>query len=237
MKRVRSSGCLAAALLLLGGCERGERVRVGPLRTDPVAVDLDQSEMVRARLKMPAGKMDIQGGAEKLMEGSFSYNLLSWKPKVTYVSSSFRGILTVDQSGRRGVFGDVRNDWNLNFNDSKPLDLSLEFGAGEGVLDLGSLNLRGLSIEIGAGKISLDLRGTPKSSYDARIEGGVGEAVIHVPDTVGVSAEARGGIGQIEVDGLRRDGDHYVNNLWESSKVRLRLSVQGGIGHIHIISG
>lgn len=225
------------ATIVLTGCVVGDSVHTGPVRTDPASVDLDQSEIVRARLKIAAGKLDIRGGATKLLEGTFTYNVPDWKPKVTYNPSSFRGILTIEQPGGHGTIGNLRNDWDLSFNDAKPLDLSIECGAGEANLDLGSLNLRGLSIEIGAGKIDLDLRGSPKSSYEARIEGGVGEATVHVPDTVGVSADAHGGIGQIEVEGLHKDGGHYVNDLWDTSKVRVRLSVEGGIGHIHIISG
>lgn len=235
MNRALGCGFLFAALAL-AGCDMGHRVRTGPVQTEPVSVDLDQSEIVRARLKIAAGKLFIRGGATKLVDGTFTINVPSWLPKVTYDPSTFRGILTIEQSGKGAAVGDLRNDWDLSFNNDKPLDLSIECGAGEANLDLGSLNLRGLSVEIGAGKIDLDLRGTPKASYEARIEGGVGEATVHVPEDVGVSAEARGGIGQIEVEGLRKDGDHYVNSHWDSAKVRVRLSVQGGIGHIHIIS-
>lgn len=234
--KIGSFGIVLLLLLVLGGCNSGPPVEIGPLQTEPVSVDLDQSEIVRARLTIGAGELEIHGGSSKLMDGTFRYNVPSWKPKVTYIPSTFRGLLTIEQPGRRGGFGDIKNEWNLNFNNEKPIDLSIEFGAGQAKLDAGSLNLRGLSMELGAGQIDLDLRGTPKSSYDVHIRGGVGQATVRVPTTVGVSAEAHGGIGQIQVEGLRQDGGHYVNDLWDTSKVRVRLSVEGGIGHIRIIS-
>jgi hypothetical protein len=226
----------SALFVVLSGCYV-DKVHTGPTETDPVSVDLDKSEIVRATLKIGAGKLEVHGGAAQLVDGTITYNVPDWKPKVRYEASSFRGVLTIDQPGKHGGMGHIKNEWDLRLNNDKPIDLSVEFGAGEANLDLGSLNLKGLSVELGAGKIDMDLRGTPKSSYNARIQGGVGEATVHVPTEVGVSAEAHGGIGQIEVEGLRKDGDHWVNDAWPSAKVRVRLNVEGGIGHIHIIGG
>ena len=49
------------------------------------------------------------------------------------------------------------------------------------------------------GEVDADLRGNPKRSYDVRINGGVGQATIHLPKSVGISATAVGGIGEINV--------------------------------------
>lgn len=224
----------SAALLILAGCG-GDRTPAGPLETEPVSVGLDSSEMVRATLKIGAGHLELRGGSAQLLDGTIAYNRPDWKPVVRYDKSSFRGVLTVDQPHKHGSVGHMRNEWNLRFNDEKPLDLSIEIGAGESQLELGSLNLRGLSVELGAGKIDLDLRGNPTHSYDAHVQGGVGEATVRVPSSIGVLAEAHGGLGQIEVNGLQKDGDHWVNEAWPDAKVRIRLKVEGGIGHIHII--
>jgi predicted membrane protein len=109
-------------------------------------------------------------------------------------------------------------------------------GAGEGRLDLGDLNLRGVDVEMGAGTLVLDLRGNPTQDYSVRVRGGVGEATVHVPKDVGISATASGGLGSIQVTGLEKRGDRYVNDAEGRSGVRIRLDIVGGVGEIKLIA-
>ena len=69
-----------------------------------------------------------------------------------------------------------------------------------------------------------------------RVRGGVGEATVHLPREIGISATASGGIGDISVTGLRKSGDRYVNDAYERAAVRIRLDVQGGVGSIKLIA-
>src|SRR5579872_367474 len=71
----------------------------GPEQHESHSVDLDKSERVRARLKMPMGDLDIRGGAQKLMDADFTYNVPAWKPDIRYTSTGTSGDLTVEQSG------------------------------------------------------------------------------------------------------------------------------------------
>jgi len=89
---------------------------------------------------------------------------------------------------------------------------------------------------MGAGTVDLDLRGKPEKDYNVNINGGVGEATVRVPSTVGVVAEARGGIGSIEVRGMKKDGSRWVNDAYGKSKTTIRLDVKGGIGQINIFA-
>jgi len=117
-----------------------------------------------------------------------------------------------------------------------PVDLIAHFGVGESQMDLGSLDLRRVEVQMGVGELHMDLRGKPKHDYDVRIHGGVGEATIHLPHDVGVYASGRGGIGEIHTEGLRRQGDHWVNDAYNDAKVRIHVDVEGGIGEITLIS-
>jgi predicted membrane protein len=69
-----------------------------------------------------------------------------------------------------------------------------------------------------------------------RMRGGVGEATVYVPTTVGVVANASGGLGAVDAKGLQKQGDRYVNDAYEkNAKVSVRLDISGGIGAIHLI--
>jgi hypothetical protein len=76
------------------------------------------------------------------------------------------------------------------------------------------------------------LTGDRKTNLTADIEGGVGQANIRLPKNVGVIAQASGGIGSIEVRGLKHDGGSYTNDAFGKSSVTIHLKVEGGIGQI-----
>ena len=66
--------------------------------------------------------------------------------------------------------------------------------------------------------------------------GGVGEATLRLPSDIGIWAEAQGGIGSIDVRGLRRNGDHWESESFPRSKVKIKVDVHGGIGAVHLIA-
>jgi len=194
------------------------------------SVALDRSEFVRANLRMGAGELRIRGGASELMEGEFSYDRMRMHPEVHYNS----GLLTVEEpSGFHSGRGP--NRWDLAFNNEKPLDLEINFGAGSGRLNLASLSLRRVDIHMGVGHLEIDLRGEPKEDYSLSLNGGIGDATVYLPEHAGVVADVKGGIGGIDARGLSGWRGRYVNAAYGHAKTTVRLDIRGGIGAIHLI--
>jgi hypothetical protein len=223
--------------LVLSGCGPDFRSR-GQERTETRTVELDNSEEVRAELKMGAGELRVRGGAAKLMEARFVYNRLRSRPEVSYNGGSIagsRGHLVVEEPHSVHV-GSNRYEWDLAFNNDKPLDLEVNCGAGESRLDLEELSLRRVNVDMGVGELRMDLRGTPKSDYTVSIHGGVGEATIYLPSGVGIEAHAEGGIGGIHTTGLEKRDGRYVNEALGHAKTTVRLDIEGGIGEIRLIA-
>jgi hypothetical protein len=211
---VALAGATTVSLLMMAGCAE-DFGPPGPSRTETRSVDLDNSELVRAELKMGAGELHVRGGSPKLMDAEFTFNRPMMRPSVHYDASGFRGHLLVEEpSNVHHVNSNYR--WDLRFNDDKPLDLILE-------------------IHMGVGELRVDLRGMPKNDYDVSIHGGVGEATIYLPEGVGIVAEAHGGIGGINARGLEKRDDRYVNEAYGHSKTTVRLEVHGGIGAINLV--
>ena len=227
---------LAACLVLvMAGCTINDTPDRWTKHSN-VHLDLGRAESVRADIQMGAGELQIHGGAAKLLDADFTYNHDDWKPEVIYDGGGFRGMLTIKQPNNVHSIGHVNYRWDLRFNDGVPLDLRIECGAGESKLDLGRLDLRSLEVNMGVGRIEADLRGRPKRDYDVKIDGGIGEAVVYLPNTVGIVADAKGGIGGIDVHGLHKSGDRWVNDLYESGKntPTIHVAVNGGIGSIKL---
>ncbi len=59
---------------------------------------------------------------------------------------------------------------------------------------------------------------------------------MYLPRDIGIYATAQGGIGGINVDGLERRGDHWVNRARLDSAVTIRVDVRGGVGEIHLVA-
>ena len=226
---------LPVALFGLSGCVI--HTRTGPVEYATESVELEGAEDVRVDLRMGAGELRVTDGAQKLMRADFTYNIPSWKPEVRYRRDGAHGTLTIEQPGHNHTaFGNMKYRWDLQLNNKVPLDIAAHFGAGQARLDLGSLLLRGVEIEMGVGQLDLDLRGRPRQSYNVNIHGGVGQATVRLPADAGIYAEAHGGIGSIDVRGLRkRDGD-WVSENFDRAENKIRITVNGGIGEIKLIA-
>ncbi|HME10142.1 MAG TPA: toast rack family protein [Bryobacteraceae bacterium] len=222
-------------VLLLSACEI-DLGRRGPTKTEPVAVELGKTEMARVELRMKVGEMKLTGGASKLIEGDLRYTDPE-KPVVRSDSSGFRTTVSIDQPTRGHTSSRGDNySWDLRLNPEVPLDLQLDFGVGQGKLNLGDLNLRTLDVHMGVGQLNVDLRGTPKHDYSVTIHGGVGQATVLFPAGAGIVADAHGGIGSIQVRGLEKDNGRYINSAYGHSKVTIRADVTGGIGEVRLIA-
>jgi hypothetical protein len=233
-EKLMKSKYLAAVFggaFFLAGCMI-DREPLGPTQYDSRSIERDNSEEVTVRLEMGAGDLKVGTGTSKLAQAYFTYNVPSWKPIVDYTP----GDLTIRQPGQtHSHLGNTKYEWDLRLGRQIPLDLRVNFGAGEAQLDLGSLDLRSVEVHMGVGKMNMDLRGDPQHDYSVNINGGVGEATVHLPVKAGVYATARGGIGEISVRGMQKIGDHWVNEVYDTAKVKVRVDVNGGIGRIELI--
>lgn len=235
MSCLRSACCaaLAGIALLSSGCVIHTE-ETGPTLHKSETFDRDNAKVIRAYLKMGAGTLRVsQGATDKLARADFDYNVKSWQPEVDYQD----GTLRISQPSGSGThLGNTKYEWDLRLTPDVPVELNVNFGAGEARLDLGALDLRRVEVEMGVGEIQLDLRGKPQHDYEVRLRGGVGEATVHLPPDVGIYAEARGGIGEISARGLKHDGNTYFNDNYKKSPVTVHLDVQGGVGSIKLLA-
>ena len=107
-------------------------------------------------------------------------------------------------------------------------------GVGKSDVDLKGLNLRRFSLEAGVGEGTVDLSGPRPCDLDATIKAGVGKLTLVLPADVGVRVKAQAGLGHVESDGLKADGDDWVNETWGKTKTSVRVEVEGGIGEVDL---
>ena len=222
------------AALLLTSC--GSQARVGALRTESQSVELGDARSVRAEINFGAGDLELSGGADKLLEADFNYNVAALKPEVEYKD----GTLSVRQPEVKGMSSlvgitDYRNEWDLRLNDQVPMDLSVDVGAGGGTLQLDGLSLTGLDVSFGAGIYTVDLSGDWARNLDVTIDAGAAFLTVRLPKEVGVRVNVGEGPHTIDATGLTKDGDVYTNAAYGVSDVTLHIDLQAGIGTITLV--
>jgi len=197
-------------------------------------VELKDAKAVRMTVHMPAGELQIQGGATRLMEGDF-YQGPSWAaPSVDYSVENGVGTLSINQQSANQLMTNSDNTWKLKVSNDVPLELEIDVGAGRGELNLAKVDLTRLEVNIGAGQANVDLTGERGKDLEAQIHGGVGEAVVRLPKNVGVVATVHGGLGSVDVHGLKEEDGEYTNAAYGKVPNTIRLTVEGGIGHIRL---
>jgi hypothetical protein len=218
---------------LLASC--GSKPRVGELQSETQSVELGDAESVLVKINMGAGDLMVTGGAEKLLEADFTYNVAKLKPTVEYTDDT----LVVQQTESeglpdlRGVTG-FRNEWGLHLNDNVPMDLSVNVGAGMSDLNLASLPLNRLEITQGAGGSTVDLSGDWARDLNVAINTGATAITVRLPKGVGVRVDVEAGPHAIEASGLTQDGNIYTNSAYGVSDVTLHVDMRSGVGSINL---
>ncbi len=222
------------AALLLASCSSAD-VRVGELRTESKSVEPGDAKSVRVKMVLGAGDLVVTGGAKKLLEADFTYNVAKLKPEVEFTD----GTLVVQHPDVRGYrspqdIRDFRNEWDLRLNNDVPMNLSLDMGAGTSDLQLAGLSLTGLDVKLGAGKSTVDLTGNWARDLDVTFDTGAANITVRLPKEVGVRVEAVAGLGRIAASGLKPDGYVYTNEAYGTSGVTLHINIMTGMGQINL---
>jgi len=222
---------ITTTLFLLFGCIAC--VEVGDMEVDTRTVELEGAKTVVLEVRMGAGELDIHGGASKLMDATFAYNVDKWKPRVKYEVLGRKGILKIRQGKSSGVpMGSTRNKWDISLSEDVPIGIKIDLGAGEGDLDLRELQLDSLDIDMGVGDLEVDLSGERQDDLRVDVDGGVGSATFYLPEHVGVRVHVDKGIGSVHAQGMRKDGKVYKNEAYGTSKASIHISIDAGIGSI-----
>jgi len=244
---------LGSAVILTSACLPWQAT--GQLRTEPQVVEAGGAESARVEIRMGAGKLQVSGGANALMDAEFVYNVDRWKPNVSYEVTAQRGQLIVEQpsSVEVNLGKNMRYEWNIRLGKELPLDLSVSLGAGESKLDLRDVaaqtieitsgassttlnvparTLTRLEITTGVGSATVDLTGDWKHNLKANIKGGTGSVIIRLPKETGVRAKVVGGLGKVNANGFRVSDDAYVNDAYDKTDVNLDIEVIGGVGSV-----
>ena len=229
MRSTNVCAAVAVAAFWMTACATS--VPTGPVVREHHTVERGAANRARVDIDMSAGDLTVKSGAPALFEGDFEFNAPALKPTVAYAVDGTTGALKVSQESTSGTY---ENNWRLSLDETTPVDLQVNLGAGDVQLTLGRLNLQSLAVSLGAGDLMLDLRGMPAKSYKVIVKAGTGDTTIQLPAGVGLSVSTSGIIGDTNVSGLEQRDGRWINARAKGSAVTVDLDVQHAIGDLKI---
>lgn len=240
MRRITIICTLALVMLTavaLTGCVRVELPDAGEATTESDSIAPQGATELSVTIRMGAGRLNVTGGADGVMDATYEFSDAEWRPEVRYDVSGTEGSLVVETPTRPRIdlSGRMRYDWDIALSDDLPTELTVAMGAGESDLDLGSLDLRRLRVDMGAGDATIDLAGTPRHDLSAEINAGAGAFTLRVPADVGVRIVGyQDGIGAYHADGFTQDGDALVNDAYGDTPVSFDIILRRGLGEVTV---
>lgn len=124
--------------------------------------------------------------------------------------------------------------WQINLTDMVPLDLMVDLGVGQSLLDLRGLEISRLDVNIGIGEVVIYL---PESGdFSANISGGIGKLTVNVPSNMAVRLNVDNGLGNTRISGIfnQQDGTYFTGDYF-SAEDKIDLNIDGGIGEIIVV--
>ena len=185
----------------------------------------------------PVGELRLQGGAaaDNLVDGVLA---LAPRQKIepAYQVVGQHGTLDLSSYGSFNfTFGNANQPvWDLKLNQSVPLNLKAEMGAGSMRADLSGLTLKDLNLKLGVGQLDVTL---PAGSWSGRLECAVGEMIIRVPQNAALRLHLERGIAGVSLpDGYTREGTLILSPGASTAGSVIDLQVNQPVGGVRILT-
>ncbi len=172
---------------------------------------------------------------EGIMTANFSYTDIPNQPLIDYKVAAGKGTLIVKEPSDVVIQPNGVYEWALKFNQDTPLNMSLMLGEGVNNINAGGLKLTDLYLNIKGGKTTLDLRGVTVG-LNPRVKTEGGKLTIRLPSDLGVKIRAEEGFESITADGLSRNGNTYVNSLWDTAKENFEVELRISDGQVIVLA-
>ncbi len=222
---------IALGVWILWGNVFFRRSRV---EAEQVTIPAEGASRARIRIHHGAGRLWMRGGAGDgyLVNGTFAGGL-------DYRTKRNGDALDVDMRISEQFFfvwgGVTPLDWDFQLNNSLPLSLDLNTGAGETNADLSDLKVDDLRLQTGASASQVTLPAAAGFTH-ARVEAGVASVNLRIPAGVAARIRVRSGLAGITVDQTRfpRVGDFYMSPDYDTSANKIDVDIQTGVGSVDI---
>lgn len=218
LRRALPLALLGAGLAMAGAAE------AQTWRTVTSARQVWDKGPLDVHVRYGAGELTLKPAEEPMLyQMEMRFDEESYAPLTEYDSEKRRLRLGVEgKQGKRGLRLREGSHANIALTRSVPLDLDLEFGAGEADIDLGGIALRRLDLSTGASETRIRFgERNPLRAEQIRIQAGAAELeVIGLGNTRAERISFEGGVGSTLLD---------FSGAWDRNAT---ATVEMGIGSV-----
>jgi hypothetical protein len=100
--------------------------------------------------------------------------------------------------------------------------------------NLGNANASNVRVHGGVGSVELDFGGEWSQDMNVDVNLALGKLTLHLPRDVGVRMEVQKLFASFDQQGLRKRGDVYFSDNWDSARYRIRLRASTTFGGIEL---
>jgi hypothetical protein len=218
----------------------GSRIRPKPMAAEEVAIPLQGASRADVRIRHGAGRLSIRGGAgpNVLASGSFTGGLRHTEFRQ---GDLLDAELRVPEDlwmnfGGPWIFGPWAPIlWDVRFNETVPMTLDLETGAGESQVDLSTMKVEDVRLKTGASSTEMTL---PARAGKTRVKvtSGAASVVLRIPEGVGARIAVESGLAGITIDQNRfpRSGSGYQSADYDRAENTADIHIETGVGAVEI---
>ena len=226
-----SSGCLSSDVDV-----DDDKIKPGELVTEDEEMELGTADSVLVYLEKDVGLTEVTGGASKLMEATFRYNIDKWKPEITYTEVGGEWNLSVVQPNTDlKVATGARNEWDISLNEDVAIDLVARIGVGDTEMSLGDLNLTDVDVSLGVGDLDLGLGTYAGGNLTVTVHSGVGDVTVRVPSGMGVRIVPIVDVGAVTATGFTMVGAEYHSDDYDEDQPHIVVTVVIGVGDLTVL--
>lgn len=228
--------------LVCAGCDAQTRTEIAArpdYRMVPNHV-VDSPTAIATELYLSMKKGNLLMGADALpvMVSQHRYKSPVRAPVLEFYEVEQKAYVALTQENipSIGVFGhgDAMNEWDVQLNPKLPLDLTVEYGIGQGRLDLNGLNLDRLRIYNREGRLEIDLT-HKKLDKDIVIwmNNHHGDIRLKLPPDAGAQVTTVRGA-EVVAENFTRENAVFTNANYEEAVHRIFVDVHSLSGNIII---
>ncbi|HEX8246061.1 MAG TPA: LiaF domain-containing protein [Longimicrobium sp.] len=224
----RALAALAAAAVLAGcGHDADASPRRHRMREMTSARQLSGERQLAVQVRYGAGRLQVQPATGDLLyRMDLRYDEEGFRPVAEYDRGAGRLTLGIEgrERGGSGRHGGDEEHADISLAPAVPMDLELQFGAGEAAVELGGMSLRELSLETGASSSTLSFsRPNRVAARLVKVQAGAAELrATGLGNARAERFEFQGGMGQATLD---------FGGAWDHSAT---ARVQMGVGAVRL---
>jgi hypothetical protein len=203
----------------------------GEIRQFSDAIPLQSADRLDLAIDYGAGKLDIGSGWRRDL---IAYEISSPDIKGPQVEVARKDGVAQVTMRRQAEFGfrDIRgDDWRVRLSPATLVTMSLDYGAGEAIINMTDLSVETLDISCGATKNTIIFGTYPTK---ATISAGASSFEFKMPKGTGAKITLEGAATSMSLPGFTKGGDSYTNGDYNPTGDNIEVMIDAGASSVKV---